>query len=189
MSVSVEGRPLDEAELIKRARAGDPAAFEELVRIHQLVALRVAYLVVGDHAGDVVQEAIMKAYRHLDRFTDGRPFRPWLLRVVRNEALNRHRREGRRARLELRVAADPVSGGAAPSPETVVVAAERRRMLLAAVDDLPERYRTTIAYRFLIGLSEAETATALGVPRGTVKSRTARGVERLRERLKEADLE
>jgi RNA polymerase sigma-70 factor (ECF subfamily) len=177
----VEGRPLNEREQILRAKNGDVAAFEMLVRSHQQLALRVAYLVIGDSsvAEDVTQEAFVKAYRALSRFRDEGSFRPWLLRIVRNEALNHRRRRGRQERLTLRLAHDPVSGGAAPSPETTVIAGLRRERVLHAIGDLPDRYRDVVALRYLLGLSEAEAATALGVPVGTVKSRTARALDRL----------
>lgn len=183
--MSVEGRPLIEQELIQRARNGDVAAFEELVRMHQSVALRVAVLVVGDHsdAEDVTQEAFVKAYHALGRFRQDSPFRPWLLRIVRNEALNQRRRHGRQDRLGLRLAGDRLSGDAAPSPETVVVSESERESVLAAVNGLPERYRQVVALRYLLGLSEAETAETLGIPAGTVKSRTARALSRLERSL------
>jgi RNA polymerase sigma factor (sigma-70 family) len=187
--MSVEGRPLEEKELIANAKSGDVAAYGRLVGMHQAVALRVAYLVVRDHAEaeDVTQEALVKAYRALGRFREEAPFRPWLLRIVRNEALNRVRSRGRRERLALRIADDPVSGGAAPSPETEVIGAEERRRVLDAVDALPTRYRSVITARFLVGLSEAETAGMLGIPPGTVKSRTSRGLARLRMALEGTD--
>ncbi|HEX6146333.1 MAG TPA: RNA polymerase sigma factor [Acidimicrobiia bacterium] len=183
--MSVEGRPLIEQELIQRARNGDVAAFEELVRMHQSIALRVAVLVVGDHsdAEDVTQEAFVKAYHALGRFRQDSPFRPWLLRIVRNEALNQRRRHGRQDRLGLRLAGDRLSGDAAPSPETVVVSESERESVLAAVNGLPERYRQVVALRYLLGLSEAETAETLGIPAGTVKSRTARALSRLERSL------
>jgi RNA polymerase sigma-70 factor (ECF subfamily) len=183
--MSVEGRPLEEKELVRSAKNGDVSAYGQLIGLHQKVALRVAYLVVRDHAEaeDVAQEALVKAYKALDRFRDEAPFRPWLLRIVRNEALNRVRSAGRREHLALRIAADSVSGDAAPSPETVVMSDVDRRRVLTAVDGLPDRYRTVIAARFLVGLSEAETAGMLGIPAGTVKSRTSRGLERLRQML------
>lgn len=187
MNDSVEGRPLDETELIARARNGNLDAFAELVRAHQHMALRVAVLVVGDisEAEDVTQEAFIKAHRNLHRFTDGLSFQPWLLAIVRNEARNRRRGAGRRARWELEVANDPVSGNAAPSPEAAVVADEQRRRLLAAVERLPHRYRTVVGCRYLLEMSEADTATVLDIPTGTVKSRAARGLARLREMLTE----
>ena len=182
---SVEGRPLNEQEQIQRAKSGDVAAFEMLVRAHQQIALRVAYLVVGDDsvAEDVTQEAFVKAYRGLPRFRDDGSFRPWLLAIVRNEALNHHRSRRRQARLSLRLAHDPVSGGAAPSPETTVIAGVQRETVLQAIGDLPDRYRDIVGLRYLLGLSEAETAATLGVPVGTVKSRTARALDRLESAL------
>lgn len=187
MNDSVEGRPLDETELIARARNGNLDAFTELVRAHQRMALRVAMLIVGDNseAEDVTQEAFIKAHRNLHRFTDGRPFQPWLLAIVRNQARNRRRGAGRRARWEVEVANDPVSGNAAPSPEAAVVADEERRRLLSAVARLPDRYRMVVGCRYLLEMSEVDTATVLGIPAGTVKSRTARGLDRLRALLSE----
>lgn len=187
--MSVEGRPLDEKELIADAKSGDASAYGRLVRLHQAVALRVAYLVVRDHAEaeDVTQEALVKAYRALGRFRAEAPFRPWLLRIVRNEALNRVRSAGRREHLALRFAADSVSGGAAPSPETEMMSGEERHRVLAAVNSLPERYRSVISARYLVGLSEAETAGMLGIAPGTVKSRTSRGLIRLRQMLEDRD--
>lgn len=183
--MSVEGRPLVEQELIQRARNGDVAAFEELVRVHQQIALRVAFLVMGDRtdAEEVAQEAFVKAFHALGRFREDSPFRPWLLRIVRNEALNQRRRHGRQDRLSLRLANDPVSGGAAPSPETTVIAGMDREFVLAAVNGLPDRYRQVVAHRYLLDLSEAETAATLGIPTGTVKSRTARALKRLQVTL------
>ncbi|HVR33711.1 MAG TPA: RNA polymerase sigma factor [Acidimicrobiia bacterium] len=184
---SVEGRPLDEAELIGRAKNGDLDAYGELVRMHQAMALRVATLVVGDpsEAEDVTQDAFVKAHRHLSRFSTERPFRPWLLAIVRNEARNRRRSAGRRQNLELRTAHDPVSGDAAPSPEAVFARAEDRRRVLDALEGLPEKFRLAVACRYLLELSEVDTAVVLGIPVGTVKSRTARGLEHLRTALDE----
>lgn len=188
--MSVEGRPLDEQELIAGSREGDTRAFEQLVLLHQEMALRVAYLVVRNHseAEEVTQEAMVKAYRSMKRFQPGRAFRPWLLRIVRNEAINRVRSTHRREQLAVRLANDPVPGDAAPSPETVVVTGDSHRRLLEALDRLPERFRSVITHRYLLDLSERETAQLLGIPQGTVKSRTARGLERLKALLgKEAE--
>lgn len=181
----MEGRPLDERELIASAQNGDTRAFEQLVRIHQGTALRVAYLVVRDpsEAEDVTQDAFVKAYRSLDRFRGEDPFRPWLLRIVRNEALNRVRSTKRRERLALRVINDPVSGDAAPSPETEVMSEEERRRLLGLIEDLPERYRSVLVHRYLLDLSVEETSEILGLPLGTVKSRSSRALQRLRKSL------
>lgn len=176
-----------EQELVERARGRDVAAFAELVRDHQQIAFRTAVLICGDRheAEDAAQEAFLKAYRALPRFRAGAPLRPWLLTIVANEARNRRRSAGRRARLALTAAAEarPVAAPADPQPETAALAAERRAALLAALDRLAERDRAVIACRCLLDLSEAETAAALGVRRGTVKSRLSRALARLREEV------
>jgi len=178
----VEGRPPGEWELVLRAQRGDPRAFEQLAREHWEIAFRVAYLITHDaaEAEDAAQEALIKAWRALGRFRASRPLRPWLLRIVANEARNRRRSAGRRAQLLLRAQAAEVSGGAAPSPEELAVSAEERERLLADLDALPEQARLVLTCRFLLGLSEAETAVVLGLRRGTVKSRTARALDQLR---------
>jgi RNA polymerase sigma factor (sigma-70 family) len=134
-----------------------------------------------------VQDGFVKAYRALGRFREHAPFRPWLLRIVANEARNRRRSAGRRAGLALRSAA-AASGDAAPSPEAAVLSHARRDELLAALGELDQRDRDVLVHRFLLELGEEETAAALGVRRGTVKSRTSRALERLRAVLGEEAL-
>ncbi len=178
----MEGRPLDESELIDHAREGDVDAYAALVRRHQDLAFRAAYLIVRDpdEAKDAVQEALVKAYRALGRFRPAAPFRPWLLRIVSNEARNRRRSLGRRAGLALRVAEDRPDGGTAPSPEAAVLVHEQRATLLAALERLRPQDRDIVTGRFLLELSEAEVAAALGIPIGTAKSRLSRALGRLR---------
>ncbi|HYH92404.1 MAG TPA: sigma-70 family RNA polymerase sigma factor [Candidatus Saccharimonadales bacterium] len=170
--------------MITRARAGDVAAYEGIVRRYQDVALRTAYLVCPEtDADDAVQDAFLKAFAALPRFRDGSPLRPWLLRIVANEARNRRRSAGRRQGLAMRAAdADP-SPAVDPGPEGAVMAAETRSELLAALGSLRDEDREVLGARFLLDLSEAETAETLGLPRGTVKSRTSRALGRLREAL------
>ena len=178
--------PPSEEELVERARRGDVPAYEEIVRRHQGIAFRTAFLVTGDgaEAEDAAQEAFVKAYRALPRFRPGAPFRPWLLRIVANEARNRRRSGGRRAALALRAAAlEPRDAPA--SAEAALLAAEERERLLRAVDALRAEERLAIACRYFLDLSETETAAALGVRPGTVKSRLSRALDRLRARLDE----
>jgi RNA polymerase sigma factor (sigma-70 family) len=179
----VEGRPREERDLVLLAQAGDARAYEELVRAHQEIAFRVAYLITRNAADaqDAAQDGIVKAWRALGRFRAGEPLRPWLLQIVANEARNRVRSTGRREQLALRAAAGVSSGGAAPSLEDAVLDADRRRALLAALEQLTGEAREILACRYLLELSEAETASVLGVRLGTVKSRTARALDRLRE--------
>jgi RNA polymerase sigma-70 factor (ECF subfamily) len=172
---------LPDGELVERARRGDVGAFEALVDRHRRVALRVAYAVAGDDAEDAVQDAFVKAYGALGRFRAGSRFRPWVLRIVANEARNRRRSAGRRSALALRVGHTTSAGG--ESPEDAAVASERRHALAAAVASLDDRDREVIALRWFAELSEAEMAAALGVRPGTVKSRLARAMSRLRDVL------
>jgi RNA polymerase sigma factor (sigma-70 family) len=181
----VGDRPLADDDLVARAQRGDTRAYGTLVKEHQTLAFRTAFLLTGSAADaeDAVQDAFVKAHGALGKFRPGSPFRPWLLAIVANEARNRRRSAGRRERLALRAAEDPLSGGAVPSPEAALLDAERREELLAAVNDLREDDRLAIACRYLLGLSEEETAAALGWRRGTVKSRTSRALNRLRAGL------
>ena len=176
-------RPLAEEQLVERARRGDAAAFEELVVTYQGIAFRTAYLLARNAADaeEAVQDAFVKAHRALARFRAGAAFRPWLLAIVANEARNRRRSAGRRTALELRAREEDRFGGAAPSPEAALLAGEGRERLLRAVESLREDDRDVIACRYFLELSEEETAAALGLRRGTVKSRTHRALERLRE--------
>jgi RNA polymerase sigma factor (sigma-70 family) len=185
----VVDRPLDDAELVERATRGDLRAWETIVHRYQGIAFRTAYLLSGSAADaeEAAQDGFVKAYRALGRFRRGAPLRPWLLRIVANEARNRRRAAGRREALAVRAAAQDRPGDAVPSPEAALLSAEQRSGLLAAVNRLSEEHRTAIACRFFLELSEEETAAALGVRRGTVKSRLARALARLREELGEEE--
>jgi RNA polymerase sigma factor (sigma-70 family) len=179
----VVGRPPDsEAALVERARGGDAVAYGALVRAHQDIAYRVACLAGGSasEADEATQDAFVKAWRALPRFRAGAPFRPWLLAIVANEARNRRRAAGRRAGLALRAAEQAERAPAGPSPEAIVLSGGRRDALLAALNQLDERDREVLACRYLLELSEEETAAALGCRRGTVKSRTSRALARMR---------
>jgi RNA polymerase sigma factor (sigma-70 family) len=178
----VVSRPPTEEELVERARSGDGAAFAALVSPQEEIAFRTAYLIARNAADaeDAVQVGLVKAWRALPRFRRGAPLRPWLLAIVANEARNRRRAAGRREGLALRAAHELPSGGAAPSPEGRLLAAEERAELLAALERLREEDRDVLSCRYLLELGEEETAQVLSLPRGTVKSRTSRALERLR---------
>ena len=184
----MEGRPTDDSDLIARAQRGDTAAYEEIVRRYQQIAFRTAYVITGTAADaeDAAQEGFVKAFRALDRFRSGADPRPWLLRIVANEARNRVRSSGRRQHLELRLAEGFRPGDAAPSPEAVALASDDRRRLLAAVNAMGDEDRLVIASRYFLELSGEETAAALGIPEGTVKSRLSRALAKLKTQLTEA---
>ncbi len=179
----------DEQLLIAAAQAGDQRAYGQLLQRHQAVAFRAAYLVAGSAADaeDATQDACVKAWLALSRFRPDAPFRPWLVRIAINEARNRRRGSSRRATLELRLQPGPADPGSSPSAEAQVVAADDRARLSSAVGRLREDDQLVIAARYFIGLSEAETAIALGLRRGTVKSRLSRALRRLQAQLEERD--
>jgi RNA polymerase sigma factor (sigma-70 family) len=183
----VEGRPPEDVALAERARRGDERAFEELVRMYRDLAFRTAFLLTRSAADaeDAAQMGFVKAWAALPRFRPGAPFKPWLLRIVANEAHNRRRTGQRRAELQLRAIAARPSGDAAPSPEGAALGHESREELLGLVAALDERDRDVVTCRFFLELSEEETAVVLGVRRGTVKSRTSRALARLREAMGE----
>jgi len=185
---SMEGRPLgqeEDAELAQRARRGDVGAYEQLVRRYQQLAVRTAYVITGQSADaqDAAQEAFVKAYYAIGRFREGAPFRPWLLRIVANEAINRRRSSRRKAALALRVAESRPSDDAAPSPEAAALAHELRGEVVTAMNRLRDDDRLVIAYRYFFDLSESEMADALGCAKGTVKSRLSRALKRLQREM------
>jgi RNA polymerase sigma factor (sigma-70 family) len=178
--------PPDDSHLVRRARGGDRDAYASLVRRHQGVALRVAALAgpTAD-AEDAVQEAFVKAYRSLRRFDEARPFRPWLLAIVANEARSRGRSAQRAASLADRAVAFGAAGGEAASAEETALARIGAGPLTEALGALRPDEQEVLVCRFVLDLGEEETAAALGVRRGTVKSRTSRALARLRTALPE----
>jgi RNA polymerase sigma-70 factor (ECF subfamily) len=174
--------PLDDEELVTRAQAGDLGAYDLLVARHTASAYRTAVLLgAGSDAEDVIQEAFVKGYRKLSRYRGESSFRSWLLAIVANETRNMHRSRSRRDGLVLRAAAaNPESQITEDGAVGGVLAAERRATLVRALRLLPVKDREVIVCRFLLDLSEEETVTMLGWPRGTVKSRTSRALAKLR---------
>ncbi|QNS08704.1 RNA polymerase sigma factor [Streptomyces xanthii] len=181
------GRVVDEGAVIARVRAGEPEAYAELVRAFTGIALRAAKaLGAGADAEDVVQQSFFKAYRSLGRFKDGSAFKPWLLKIVANETRNTVRTAGRQRSVAGReaamVEAEPLIPESA-DPAVAAVEVERRAELLAALDLLTEEHRLVVVHRYLLEMDEAETAQALGWPRGTVKSRLNRALRKLGQLL------
>lgn len=154
--------------------------------MHEAMAFRTAYLVTQNEAdaADAVQEAVYRAYAALGRFRRGAPFRPWLLRIVVNEAKDRRSATRRFGTLTLRATAEYPTRESPKSPEALAVAREIRTELIAALNRLRERDRFLIACRYFLELSEEEMMAVLECPRGTVKSRLSRALERLRLELR-----
>ncbi len=130
-----------------------------------------------------MQEAFVKSYEALGRFREGHAFRPWLLRIVANETRNLARSAGRRSARELRAWQQVEPLLAADDPTMALLGAERRSALVHALGRLSAQQRNVVTCRYLLELDEAETATVLGWPRGTVKSRLHRALRNLQEAL------
>lgn len=189
--VEAAAESVDAAEqvAVTRVLTGDLDAYAELVRRHAAAAHRAAMLFgAGSDAEDVVQVAFVKAYEALPRFRDGAAFRPWLLRIVVNEAKNaaRAQHRGRRALNRLAILDGQLF---APDPAAATISDEDRRELIRAVRQLSRSQQNVVACRYFLELNEQETARVLGLPRGTVKSRLSRALRRLREQLDDVEVD
>ena len=173
----------DEQQLIERARRGDLAAYEVLVRQYETLAFRAAYLITRDdgEAADAAQEAFVRAYRALGSFRPGAPFRPWLLRIVTNLALNRLRANRRRQNMTERYTRQVQIETGGVSIDGLVLQRDQRQRLLQAVGRLSPDQQALISLRYFLELPEAEVAATLKIPVGTVKSRLHRTLAKLRE--------
>jgi RNA polymerase sigma factor (sigma-70 family) len=174
---------MDSPELIARARRGDGVAFGVLVEPDLPAMVRLAAVVSGNPADaeDIVQEALTKVLQSLRRFDETRPFRPWFATIVANQARNWKRSRGRRLRLVERIAVQanlPVR-----SVDELVIEADEGSRVVSALQGLEPLDREILALRFLAGLTEKESAEALGIAPGTVKSRTSRALGRMRTQL------
>ncbi|MPZ97841.1 MAG: sigma-70 family RNA polymerase sigma factor [Dehalococcoidia bacterium] len=176
---------LSDEQALRASLDGDVQAFGVLVERYQEVAFRAAYLVTRDAgaAEDVCQEAFLRAHGHLGRFRLGEPFRPWLLRIVTNQAKNHVRSRGRREGLLARLR--PRAAEVASGPEREVEAAERKEQVLEAMNRLSLEDREVLYLRHFLDLPEREIAEVIGKRPGTVKSRLSRARGRLRTVIEE----
>jgi RNA polymerase sigma-70 factor (ECF subfamily) len=189
-------KPLEAADdhaLIAGVRRGDAGAFEALMRRYNRRLYRTARAILKDDgaAEDALQEAYVAAYRHLPEFRGDAQLATWLTRIVVNQALQALRKRRRdevvvlfeeptdEAREEPFSAAQPSAG----TPEAAMMRTELRHLIERKIDDLPDGYRTVFMLREVEDLTVEETATALGIPEATVRSRLFRAKARLREAL------
>ncbi len=156
-----------EAELIDAAKRGDANAFEALVRLHMHRAFAVAYRLLGQRqdAEDVVQDAFLAALGKLDTFERGRPFGPWLLRVVANRGINV--RKGLELRRTEPIPEDTTSRSA--SPFEAAAHSELRDQLRRALARLPEQQRWIVELFELDGFTGPEIGEMLDMAEGTVR--------------------
>jgi RNA polymerase sigma-70 factor, ECF subfamily len=185
--LSVAGRE-GEAALVARATRGDHQAYATLVRPHERVAYRVAAAITGWNADaeEATQNALVKAYRSLPRFRVGAAFRPWLLRIVVNEAHNVLRAERRHARLEVR--AREQHAVAIATADEAVLEREEVEAVFAALARLPDADRLAVVLRYFAELPDAEAAALVGTSKEAYRVRLVRARKRLQVLLEEADV-
>jgi RNA polymerase sigma-70 factor, ECF subfamily len=163
-----------ERRLVREVQRGSTEALEELFRREWPRAYRAAYLVVHDAAAaeDIAQEAFLAAVRAIERFDRRRPFGPWMHRIVVNRAIDLTRARALRREVDA-AAAD--SAEAPPDPPAAPFSGD----VLAALRELSPEHRAVVALRFLFDYTPGEIARALDMPRGAVKSRLRRALDRL----------
>lgn len=176
MPEQAEAAPTDE-ELVRRTRAGDEAAFSELIRRHRAAVYRTAWRLSGDHADadDLSQEAFVKAYRALGSFRGESKFSTWLMRIVMNLAFTA--RQSRRPSVSIDEVREIASGG--PPADQAVLG----RQVRAAVEMLPPRQRQVLLLKVYEGLKFQEIADLAGISVGTAKATFFHAVRSLRGRL------
>jgi len=172
---------LPDSQLIQDALRGDKASFDELMLRHGQIAFRTAYLIVGDasDAEDIAQEAFVKAYLNLRKFDLARPFRPWLLRIVCNDARNVRRRllrSKQRTQFEPQFRLDDVANSDGIDP----VERERARAVWEALNILRPSDKLIIVWRYFLTLGDREISVLLKCPEGTAKSRLHYALKRLK---------
>lgn len=181
--------PADEAQLVVLARTGDLQAFNLLVEAHQRAVYNLCFRMVGSApaAEDSAQEAFLAAWRHLQSFRGG-AFRPWLMRIAANACTDELRRRARRPAVSIdaelpgsEARIDPPDPGAGPEAETL--RSEQQALIQRALLLLPADQRLAIVLCDIQGHSYEEIALTMRVSIGTVKSRIARGREKLRQML------
>lgn len=182
---------------VDKLRSGDAAAFDTLIDRYSPDIFALLYRLTenAEEAGDLTQETFLRAFRSIRSFRGDSELRTWLFRIAINESRNRFRWWKRR-KSDLTISLDETIGDTdltvsdsladrSQSPEESALTAEREYALKAALLDIPEVYREAIVLCDIEGMSYEETAAALGISLGTVKSRISRGREELRRRLKD----
>jgi RNA polymerase sigma factor (sigma-70 family) len=176
-----------EAEFLARAKQGDHEAYANLVRPHERVAYRVAAAITGQHADaeEAMQNGLVKAYRSLHRFRDGAAFRPWLLKIVVNEAHNVVRDQRRHVRLGSRAAHQRET--AAAGADEAVIAREEVDTVLAALARLSESDRLALVLRYFAELPDGEAAALVCTSTEAYRVRLVRARRRLQTLLEDTD--
>jgi RNA polymerase sigma-70 factor (ECF subfamily) len=187
--VATSQEPLSDEEVVTRVLAGETAMFEIVMRRHNRRLYRVARAILRNdgEAEDVMQDAYVRAYQHLDQFAGRAKFSTWLTRIAVHEALARQRRGTRYQELNSMSdrEGDPMDRLAtlAPDPEQQASNSETRRLLEEAVETLPDAYRTIFMLRDVEEMSTIDTAHVLDISEENVKVRLHRARALLRKSL------
>lgn len=183
LSLSKDGP--EDGELVAMTLGGNSGAFATLVERYDRAVYHLAYRTLHDveEARDVAQEAFFKAYRSLRTFKPGSKFSTWIFAITYHACCDRLNRRKRYSNEEMPERADP-----GPGPEREAIAADEARRLRAAIDALPEKYRTVITLYHLQGKQYEEIAQVLGLPMGTVKTHLFRAKEHLRKLLQDGEV-
>jgi len=181
-----QAAPLEvtDEQAVARALAGEPGAFELLMRRHNRRVYRATRAIMkrDDEAEDVMQDAYVRAYEHLADFRGDASFGTWVSRIAVYEALARVRREQRfRAPNQPVEEATAVLTESERNPEQLVNDQQLRSVLEQAIDALPDDFRAVFVLRAVEQMSGAETAQCLGIPEETVKTRLHRAKHKLQE--------
>ena len=176
----------EDAQLARRAAAGDQVAFEALVVRYETPLRKLVYGYVLDWevAEDVAQDAFLLAFRKLDRLDEHAAFKSWLYRIAINRAHDELRRKSRWGRrLDRNVGEEALAELPAAGAESRVESRLLRRSLVRALAELPKGQRTAVVLKDVVGMKYVEIAELLGCPIGTAQIRVHRGRRQLRRRL------
>ena len=178
---------VEPAKLAPAAKAELDRAFEEFYRSHLRDVYSYAYYRVGNHhdAEDLTEQAFLQAYRHFDRArreSDGRPLRPWVIRIAHNLASNYYRDRARRPQTPLENA-DPIA--ARHDTEAIAEGREELREVMRNLEHLSEDRREALIMRFALGMDNREIARTLGRSEGATKVLIHRAIKQLEDSLKE----
>ncbi|MCI0423927.1 MAG: RNA polymerase sigma factor [Acidobacteria bacterium] len=163
---------------LRQAKAGDAAAFEQIMVLHQRHVLTTSLRLLGDlkDAQDAAQEVFLRLYKYLHRFQDGRDFPPWLYRVTVNVCRDFQRKRQRTATLSLdglRESGEMPEPSSSTDLEAELSLTEKRRFVAEALKRLPEKERAAVVLRDIEGLSTREVAGILGSSEVTVRSQVS----------------
>ena len=179
----------DERQAIRQLKEGDIGGLSMLVHRHQEKAIQSACLITGDRAlaEDIVQRAFVRAYERIDQFDASRPFEPWFLRSVTNDAIKTLRHRNRHVSFDSGPEGMPLKElliDSNPGPTAQLDDENFREAVRSALKKLTPKQRAAVVMRYFLEMSETEMSEMMCAPRGTIKSRLHSARNRLRDLLR-----